>query len=297
MKNDIGIVTPRNNIGTAGVAFVVVPEGISREEYIENCYRTNTICMNGGLGYGDFYNVPVDSSVMQLLEFPTNVEQDKRGTAVVWVKDTIHNVPVVVACLRKQDNYYSLEEYQHIFKKETDSTSVVVFTDGSTSKYNITVVGNKDNPGNVDIKITSENEDSVFNIYCDNEVNIVGNKSVNIATEKELNCKFNKDGETKTEIRYNREEGFFYKDEFGNEINCKDGEINIISDKINHNNGNEPMVLGDKLETLLNDMLDAIMQLTVVTPVGASSVPVNTAVFGQIKARVNQIKSSKSNLD
>ena len=297
MKNDIGIVSPQNNIGTAGVGFVVVPQGVDRQEYIDDCYHTNTVTISGGMGYGYFCNVNVDVNTMQLLEFPSNVGRDIRGTAVVWVKDSVHNVPVIVACLRKQEDFYILQENQYLVKRKTQTTSVLLYADGSQAQYEVNIVGDREHPSLMDIKITSENADSVFNLYVDKELNVSSRKKINIVSESELNVNIKEDGDVKTEITYKQGEGFHYKDEFGNEIKCKDGEINIISDKINHNNGNEPMVLGDKLETLLNDILDAIMQLTVVTPVGTSSVPVNTAVFGQIKARVNQIKSSKSNLE
>lgn len=297
MKNDIGIVSPQNNIGTAGVGFVVVPEGIDREEYIEDCYRTNTVTISGGMGYGYFCNVNVDVHTMQLLQFPTNSDGDIRGTAVVWVKDSVHNVPVIVACLRKQDDFYILQENQYLVKRETQTTSVVMYADGSQAQYEINIVGDREHPSLMDIKITSENADSVFNLYVDKELNVTSKEKVNIISESEVNLNIKKDGDVKTQITYKQGEGFYYKDEFGNEIKCKDGEIDIISDKINHNNGNEPMVLGDTLEQLLNDFIDAIMQLTVMTIAGPSSVPINTAVFGQIKARISQIKSSKSNLE
>jgi hypothetical protein len=297
MINDIGIVGAKNNIGNAGVGFVVVPEGIDRLEYIENCYRTNTIAMSGGTGYGYFFNVNVDSNVMQHIQFPTNIDEDLRGTAVVWVKDSIHNVPVVVASLRKQDDFYILDENQYLVKRETETTSVVLFADGSKSLYEINVIGNKENPGNINIKVTSENKDSVFNLYVDNELNVTTQKKINVVSEDEISIKIKKDGEVKTEVTYKRETGLTYRDEFENEVTFKDGEINVVSDKINHNSGKEPMVLGDTLANLLDDLLKAIQQMTVMTAVGASSVPVNVATFAQIQSKINNIKSEKSNLE
>lgn len=297
MNNDLGIVSPNNNIGTAGVGFVVVPEGIDRLEYIADCYRTNTIAMIGGLGYGYFFNVHVDSNVMQNIVFPTNIDEDVRGTAVVWVKDSVHKVPIVVASLRKQDDYYTLQENQYVVKRETESTSVVLFADGSTALCEANVVGNKENPANLNIKITSENEDSVINLYVDNELNVSSKKTINVISEDEISVKIKKGGDAVTELTYKRETGLHYKDEFDNEITLKDGEINIVSDKISHNDGSQPMVLGDKLADFLNDFLSAVQQLTVVTAVGASSIPVNVATFAQLQTRLNEIKSSKSKLE
>ena len=71
----------------------------------------------------------------------------------------------------------------------------------------------------------------------------------------------------------------------------------MVSKKINHNKGSEPMVLGDTLADILKDLCKAIQQLTVVTPVGTSSVPVNIADFASIQAKIDNIKSKKSNLE
>ena len=297
MMNDLGIISPQNNIGNAGVGYVVVPPDIDRLEYIEDCYRTNTITMSGGVGYGYFFNVHVDSNVMQNLVFPSNVDDDVRGTAVVWVKDSVHQVPIVIASLRKQDDYYILSENQHLVKRETESTSVVLFSDGSRALHEVTISGNKENPATLNIKVTSENQDSIINLYVDNELNIASQKKVNVLTEDEFSIKVNKEGDTITEIVYKKENGLHYKDEFDNEITIKDGEVTVVSDKINHNSGVEPMVLGDTLASLLDDLCSALQQLTVMTAVGTSSVPVNVASFVQIQAKINNIKSKKSNLE
>ena len=46
----IGIRNLDTGIGSAGVGFVVVPSDIDREQYINDCYRTNTLTINGGKG-------------------------------------------------------------------------------------------------------------------------------------------------------------------------------------------------------------------------------------------------------
>ena len=105
------------------------------------------------------------------------------------------------------------------------------------------------------------------------------------------------EGEQKTTLRYKVGEGLEYKDEFDNEIAVKDGEVTIVSKKINHNEGKEPMVLGDSLADFLGKFIDTCMKLTVVTPAGTSSVPVNVADFAQLKTEFDKFKSQKSNLE
>jgi hypothetical protein len=92
------------------------------------------------------------------------------------------------------------------------------------------------------------------------------------------------------------------KDKDGNEIQINHNGISVVTDKkisLGKLDGSaEPGVLGDKLVDLENDELDAIMQITVMTAMGTSSIPINLTDFQQIKAtKVTPIKSQKTTLD
>lgn len=308
---------PENEIGSAGVGFIVLPSDITREDYIADCYRTNTVSMFGGWGYGNFDNVPVDEEVMKRIQFPTTVEE--KGTAVIWVKDDISQLPVVIATVRKQDEYYALKENQFCLKKEPKNTSksVELFLDGNESSFQINVIGDKDKIGKLNIKVTSENENSEVNLFCDNKVNISAHNDVsvnsmgevNIISAKSILAKIiDENDKERVNIAYNAENGFAYTDEFKNSIKCSDGKIEVVSkDKngeiticgktINHNDGSESMVLGDTLKDTLSDLIDAILAITVVTPSGPSSTPSNAVQFTNIKAKLSQFLSKKSKLD
>lgn len=294
-RKKLGIRNLDTGIGTAGVGFVVVPSDKEREQYIADCYRTNTLTINGGQGYGYFRGVPTDMHVMQCIEFP--YDEINRGTPVVWVKDAISQLPVIVAVLRKQDDYYSLDERQFKLKRGIEEKNIEVFIDGKTSSINIAVLGDEIEPASFDIKLCSKNKDSKFSVFSDNEISVFSDNAVNVATNDKIELKIKNEGEDKLSLLFKKGEGVFYKDEFENEFNIKDGEINIISKKINHNSGEEPMVLGNKLVEILDETLKAIQAITVTSPVGPTSTPVNAASFISIQSKLNNIKSKKSNLE
>jgi hypothetical protein len=293
----IGIQNLDTGIGNAGVGFVVVPTDIDREQYINNCYRTNTLTINGGEGYGYFRGVHADIDVMQNITFPD--DDENRGTAVVWVKDSISQLPVIVGVLRKQNEYYSLSENQYRLKRNNiDKTRVVeIFIDGDTSSLDINIVGDKHEPANVNIKLSSENNDSVFNLSCDNEINVSSDKNINIESNQKISIQISDKGEIKSTISYELGTGLIYKDEFENEVKCKDGEIDIISNKINHNSGKEPMVLGNTFVDLMKQLINAINSITVPIPQGISGTPLNYSVFNKISSDLEKTLSKISNLD
>lgn len=313
----IGISRPKNDIGFAGVGFIVIPEDQERGEYIADCYKTNTVTIQGGWGYGYFNDVNVDSEIMKQIEFPATPEE--KGTAVVWIKDDISQLPIIIATIRKQNNYYALGENQYLIKKEPRGTSksVEVFFDGNEASLQVNIVGDSDTPANLNIKVTSENESSVVNLYCDNEVNISAHNTVNVNSRGAVNINtaesitakiVNDDDEEKMSLSYTPDNGLAYADEYKNSVTCKDGQIEVISnDKngdvivrgahINHNDGGEPMVLGDTLKNILGELIDAITALTVVTPAGPSSTPSNAVQFTTVKQKLSNFLSQKSNLD
>ena len=51
------------------------------------------------------------------------------------------------------------------------------------------------------------------------------------------------------------------------------------------------MVLGETLAGIMKEILTAVQKLTVITPVGASSPPVNLTDFAAIQAKIDTIKS------
>lgn len=322
----IGIQSLDTGIGSAGVGFVVVPSDIDREQYVNDCYRTNTLTINGGKGYGYFSGVHADINVMQSIEFPT--DDTNRGTPVVWVKDAISQLPVIVGVLRKQSGYYALAEKQYRLKRGTETRNVEVFLDGNEAALEITVVGDKDEAANINVKLSSANKDSVFNLNCDNEINVTAEKSVTVTSNEKATLQVTEKGKVKGSVVYELGEGFDiisekavklairdendedklncsyeigtgfnYKDEFGNEIIAKDGEVDIISKKINHNSGAEPMVLGTTLKGLLSDTLSAIAKLTVPTALGPSGIPINVAEFQAVLSELDTMLSKKSNLE
>lgn len=278
MNNEnIGISGIDTGIGSAGVGFVVVPEDIDREQYIKDCYRTNTLTINGGRGYGFLSGVHADINVMQNISFPD--DEDNRGTAVVWVRDSISQLPVIVGVLRKQDDYYSLAENQFRLQRGSDGRSVEIFIDANTSSVTLSIIGDEKEPSDFNVNVSSVNKDSVISISCDNEMNLFSEKKVNVISNGEVNVKITEKGETLTSAYFDKE------------------KVQIKSKQIIHSEGGEPMVLGDTLVGLLGDLISAITAITVPTPMGTSGNPLNLAEFNVIKNKLEKTLSKTSKLD
>ena len=307
------------SIGQSGVGFVVIPDDEGREDYIQTCYRTMSVTINGGYGYGYISNVKILGHVLQQIEFP--LKATERGTAVFWVRENFTNRPIIVGIIPDGNYTNLLTEGQGRVAQVVGERVVEVFEDATNGILNISVVGDAEHPANIRIKASSGTTDSVIEVESDGVVRVSAAEIESIARRKFTTTLKNLVDEELASVSGD-EEGVEYNDQFNTSVRlsresvdvttevdvnveAKDSVVNISAkeinlktdDKLNLDSGKEPMVLGDTLKGILDDILKALQTMTVMTPVGPSSVAVNVADFVSIQAKLQTILSKKSNLD
>lgn len=285
----------KTSIGQSGVGFIVVPDDNTREQYIKDCYRTSTVTINGGYGYGYISSVKIFPDVLQKINFP--ITQNDRGTPVFWVRENFSNRPIVIGVLSEEGFTNLLKENQQRIVQQIGDNIVEIFLDANSSMLNINVVGTSEIPSVINIKNSSGSDKSEINIETDGQVSVSANAII-ATSRKEFNI-FLKNSKNEELISITgNEEKTEYKDHFNNKIVSDKDNVNIqVDKKFNINGGKEPMVLGDTLAKILDDMLKAIQAITVISPVGVTSVPVNVGDFAAIQAKLDTIKSKISNLE
>lgn len=283
----------RTCLGESGIGYVVIPDNDTRDEYINNCYYSCTVTIDGGYGYSYIENVPIPLELLQQIKFP--LKEDEVGSRVFWVRENTFNRPVIVGILNNLYEPNGMVAGQNRYVQEINGNVVEIFMDANTAEMNIKVTGSKNNPSKINV-ISNTNEDSEINITSSGKVKISAKNLIVEAFKDAVFTLKKNDSKELLKIESNDTQ-LKITDQFDNEVTLKDGEIDVVSDKINHNGGNEPMVLGNTLKESLSNLIDAILSMTMVTPTGASSTPMNAAQFIQIKSQLNNILSQKSNLE
>ena len=283
----------RTCLGESGIGYVVIPDNDTRDEYINNCYYSCTVTIDGGYGYSYIENVPIPLELLQQIKFP--LKEDEVGSRVFWVRENTFNRPVIVGILNNLYEPNGMVAGQNRYVQEIDGNVVEIFMDANTAEMNFKVTGSKNNPSKINV-ISNTNEDSEINVTSSGKVKISAKNLIVEAFKDAVFTLKKNDSKELLKIESNDTQ-LKITDQFDNEVTLKDGEIDVVSDKINHNGGNEPMVLGNTLKESLSNLIDAILSMTMVTPTGASSTPMNAAQFIQIKSQLNNILSQKSNLE
>lgn len=309
----------KTTVGQSGVGFVVVPNDDKREDYINDCYRTMSVTINGGFGYGYISNVKILGNVLQQIKFP--LKSTERGTPVFWVRENFTNRPIIVGVIPEGNYTNLLTEGQGRYVQQVGERVVEIFEDATNGVLNISVVSDSEHPANVRIKASSGTTESVLEVESDGIVRVSGNQIESVARQDfKMVLKNAVDDELvtitgdkekveyvdqfKTNVRLSKE-SVDVNTEIDVNVEAKDSAINVTSkeinlktdNKLNLDSGKEPMVLGDTLKGILNDILNAIQTMTVMTSTGPSSVPINVADFASIQAKLQTILSKKSNLD
>ena len=299
-----------NGIPLSGIGYVVIPEGCNTAEYIQSCYRNSSISISGGYGCTYMHNVRVTIDALNNIKFPTSGEF---GSPVVWLRDSFTNRAVVIGVLTVGGKSNLTGIFQQRIYQEVAEQIAEIFLDAMNSRVVITALGNSNVPAEVVIKASSGNAEGDAVRLVSKDIIQAEGKRLKILLTDNFDILIN-DGEKDIISIKGNPELFELKDQFGNYINfneesvelkdqfensvmMNEENVKISTEKFNVGEGSEQMVLGNTLLSLLEQLLDAISSITVVTPHGPSGTPLNAAQFTQIKGKLKTMLSNLSNTD
>lgn len=273
-----------------GFGYIFIPKDIDREIYIQDCLKRQQLNLLNEHTRID--NVKIPKHLIGDIEFPLTYKE--LGSYILYVTIPKYNQPIAIGILNKDNSTNDLKEGEFKIIK-SNSTSELAFI--LNSKNGLVILKGESNI-NSELRLDFKGTQSIINILCENKI-YQESKDYESRVYNSYSTKIKGEGEDdlETNIRYINGVGYNYKDEFENEITCKEGQVEIISEKIVHSTGTEPMVLGNKLVETLSSLCDALSQLTVPTALGPSGVPINISEFQNIKKELDNIKSKISYLD
>lgn len=300
-----------NCIPRSGIGYVIIPTEVDAAEYVQRCYRNSSLSISGGYNSTYMHNVKVVDGVLDKVKFPNG--DDELGSPVVWIRDSFTNRPIIIGTIKAAgDSNMTLTDQQRIYQ-ETAESVVEMFLDALNGRINITAKGGESVPSEIVIQAMSGcTEGDVVRLVSKDkltgeaktfDLNLTKNFEITINNGKEDIVKITADEESveftdhwQNNIILNATETHF-KDQWGNEVIQNEENTQVLTNKFNVGQGVEQMVLGNTLVDLLGQLIDAILNMTVVTHAGPSGTPINAATFSAIKAKLDTALSKLSNTD
>lgn len=291
---------PSSNL-PAGVGYVIIPNNVDIKTYKEDVYRSGRISIYGGYGHSNFYNILIDREVLQRIKFPDKVGE--MGSPVVWINIPKHNEPIVISCIKYDEDFHSISEFRSRTTRGNDGNLVDLDLDGKKGKATLNIVGNAKSNGELEININSLNGKGLLKLIVNGKILEKSSDSVIRISEREtINAVTNKKGIVLAKIKLSSEDEkrLDFEDNFENKINTSEDKINIRADKskkIDFGDGKEPVVLAKTLKSILDEYDDALAKMTVPTAFGPSGTRINDAEFKAVRAKFEQFFSKLTNSD
>ena len=293
----MGIEVNRGNnncIPLSGVGYVVIPKNANTAEYVQRCYRNHSVSISGGYDSTYMHGVKITEDALNKIKFPA--DNSGLGSAVVWIRDSFTNRAIVIGTLKTAGESNLVQGDQQRIVQETARSVVEIFLDALNNTVNISAMGDENTPATINLKTSSRtDEGDAINIISKDLISI-NSRSVDIDVIEKGAFTIN-DGDKELIRISGDKEKLHIIDHFGNEAIFNEENVKILTTKFNVGEGKEQMVLGNTLVDLLSQLIDAITNMTVLTHVGQSGTPVNSATFSAIKERLNEILSELSNTD
>jgi hypothetical protein len=273
-----------------GIGYVMIPLDIDRDEYIKNCLFSNSIsiCTENS---ERFDNVQMNKGLWNEISFPK--KPSEIGSIVFWVRIENSNQPIIVSILNKKNELTVKGEEEFYIGR--DNNNADIFISGSTKDGILLVeVDSKvDDLGEIIIKARNSTKNSKITIISDGSVNVVSKDLIlNVRNELQITIPSTK-ADKKTYIHYSEENGFYYKDIEGNEVNINSDGVKVLTNKFQIGEGSEVerIAKGESLKALLKELIHEVSNITTTTMLGV--MPVNnktkiTALLGKLEPIVSQ---------
>jgi hypothetical protein len=218
-----------------GIAYIFIPQDVTREDYINKCLRTNSISLINENERLD--NVIISQNIINDLIFPETTNE--LGSGLVWIKLYPTNQMVAISTINKKDEIILDKENQINIRKENRYCSVSILGNPDENFLNIEVENkdqNNQNFSEINFKMLGGNPDSKFNIYSSGNIDLISKNKIFTQTNNSFVLSVLDEGENKevANISYIKRGGFAYKDEFDNQIEISEfgSEINIGDNRI-----------------------------------------------------------------
>lgn len=245
-----------------GVGFIVLNTSEERSDYVENCYRTNTVSIV--TIQGDIIrNCIVPKDLWNNIVFPE--DNNSKGSLAAWMNVPLTESVILLGVLETKFEYTKKGEQEFIYERKTKDASFHISGDGKKGLYNLFVEGNGSDNSQINISALNTAIQALLNIYVQGNFAVETDDSISFKTLNKfyINVKDESDSKKNTEIYYEQDKGFFYIDQFGNKINIDDSGVSVVDKNKNSiKTNNTGIFLEDRFGNVIT-MINGTIGVTV----------------------------------
>lgn len=257
---------------SSGIAYIAIPSDGNRDSYIYQCFVKGTVSIKNKEG-GVYHNCPIDKSKFNDLIFPEKWQDN--GSPVIYVTEPIQQQPMVIGVCKFDNEIIDQQENQ--FKLQKIYNESLVEISGSAEHGSLTFIVDGTTQSSLDIVLLNKDNLAHMNTSVDG--------SYMLSTLRDIFIK------SDTGVYFNSG-----TEEVASSIAIESINIRVYTPKFTINEGNEQMVLGNKLKLFLDDFIDELANTTVATSIGTQPL-INSTQVRSFKNRTEELLSVISYTD
>lgn len=165
--------------------YIIVPNGVDRNEYIETCLRTQRVSILVEGGGGVMHNCILSNHILQDIIFPENnitVQEEGAeilGSGIIFFQEPYSGIIVIIAIIPKQDDLiYSSENVTKFFRTKNGKYASITIDGNSGS-----IIINSD--GGV-VGVNVKGRESSLEVVSEGSVNVSSEKNITIFTTNDI---------------------------------------------------------------------------------------------------------------
>lgn len=163
--------------------FIVIPNGVDRDLYVETCLRTGRVSVmgNGGAFFRDVY---ITNEVLANIEFPS--KENEQGSAVVLASNPYDGIPIVIGSYCRNDQSPMWKENTFQFRKTVGNVTASLVVNPSDNTVMVSI--NSPEKASVNVRSTGSLESEV-NVESTGSVNVLGGEMVSVKSYTQMEAK------------------------------------------------------------------------------------------------------------
>ena len=268
-----------------GIGYVIIPNDVNRDEYIQYCYLNESVSIfpeTGGISYN---NVKISTNCLNNLEFP---EKDSLGSCVVYVLHPTQKIPIIIGVLSKHNESIALNYKLFKLFKSSKNNSVSIVGDGSNGNLVINVTSDGDKGGQIIIDINHYNQKGVLRLNVKGDIFIIS-KNIEIETSESLKIK-------SKSISLNSDE-FLIESK---KSTIKGDKLSLLSKEVEIGENNlEAAVMGETLKNnIINPLIETLKTFSMIVSGPAAVVsPETLTKLSNIETSLDKLLSNKLKIE
>ena len=163
--------------------FIVIPNGVDRDLYVETCLRRGRVSVmgNGGAFFRDIY---ITNEVLANIEFPE--KENEQGSAVVIASNPYDGVPIVIGSYPRNDQSPMWKENTFQFRKTVGNVTASLSVDPANNAVIVSI----NSPEKASVKVLATgSEESEVNVESTGSVNVTGGTNVSVKGYTQIEAK------------------------------------------------------------------------------------------------------------